>query len=155
MTSGFEYTEIGTWLSDLPDGLVSSIGQAPDAGDGFGFVVRAEPVDVHVIGPGGDGPLLIEAAVEFPEEALAAVRAEPGRFFAESSAVLASAPGFHRFTDADGGAASAESFERVALRHYVYPGGASKDTVLTGVIDLLTAATAVRDTADRLAARAA
>ena len=151
MASGFEYTEIGTWLSDLPDELVASIGQDPASTAGFNFVVRADPVDVSVIGPDGKGPLVIESTVTFPEAVLAAIREEPDRFFAETNAILASAPGFHQFDDGDGDAAGVESFSAVVLRHYVYPDGASKHAVLTGVVDLLTAAIHLHDAGNRLA----
>jgi hypothetical protein len=152
MESGFGYTDVGTWLSDLPDELVSSIGQEPGATTGFGFVVRADPVEVHVTGTDdGDEPLCIESTVTYGEAAREAIRSNPDRFFAESSAVLASAPGFHRLTDGDGSAADVDSFTDVVLRHYLYPDGANKHAVLNGVIDVLTAATHLHEAGERLA----
>jgi len=151
MDSGFEYTEVGTWLSDLPDGLLASIGQDSEPDAGFGFVVRAEPVDVRVIGPDGEGPLVIESTVTFSEAELSAIRARSDRFVRETSAVLASAPGVYRFTDGEGGDADPESFSAVLLRHYLYPDGASKHAVLTGVIDLLAAARQLHESGTRLA----
>jgi hypothetical protein len=149
MTPGFQYTETGTWLSDLPDELVASIGQDPDPGAGFSFVVRADPVDVHVIGPGGEGPLEITATVAFSGDALSAIRARPHRFFVETRAVLAGAPGFHRLTDGEGNDADPDAFAAVALHHYIYPDGASKHAVLTGVIDLVAAAGHLHDAGER------
>lgn len=151
MDAGFEYTEIGTWLSDLPDELVASIGQDPDSAARFSFVVRADPVDVHVIGPDGAGPLVIESTVAFSEAELSAIRARSDRFVRETSAILASAPGVHRFTDGEGGDADPGSFSAVVLRQYLYPDGASKHAVLTGVIDLLAAARHLQDAGTRLA----
>ena len=150
--AGFEYTEVGTWLSDLPDELVASVGQSAEPDAGFAFEVRADPVDVSVIGSDDGGPLVIETTVTFAGGALAAIRGEPERFFAEASAILAGAPGFHRLVDADGHVADAESVSGILLRHHVYPDGASKHAVLTGVVDLLTAATHLHDTGERLAA---
>ena len=151
MTSGFEYSEIGTWLGDLPDDLVASIGQDSDPGARFNFVVRAEPVNVNVVGPDTDGPLVIESTVTFAEEVLSAVRAWPDRFFRETTAILASTPGYHQFTDGAGNPSDAESFSALRLRHHVYPDGGDKHTVLTSVVDLLTAAERLHNAGDRLA----
>jgi hypothetical protein len=151
MASGFEYTRIGAWLGDLPDDLVASVGQPPEPGDGFRFEVRADPGEVDVIGPGGEGPLEIATTVDFPAEVRSAIAADPGRFFAEASAILASAPGYHRFTDDNGTAADADTFSAVVLRCHVYADGASKHAVLTTVVDLLAAARHLREVGDRLA----
>jgi hypothetical protein len=149
MSSGFEYSEIGTWLGDLPDGLVASVGQLPDPDAEFGFVARAETAEVTVLIQ-EDGPLAIESTVTFPEEVLSAIRARPDRFFREASAVLANAPGFHRLTDGEGNTAASGWFSAVVLCHHVHPDGANKHAVLTGIVDLLTAARHLRNAGGRL-----
>ncbi|MFB6227504.1 MAG: hypothetical protein ABEH88_02800 [Halobacteriales archaeon] len=150
MTPGFEYSEIGTWLGDLPDDPVASIGQDSDPAARFNFVVRGDPVDVNVIGPDSNGPLVITSTVTFPEEVLSVVRTRPDRFFRETSAIMASTPGYHQFTDREGNPADAGSFSALHLRHHVYPDGGDKHTVLTGVIDLLTSAEHLHDAGKRL-----
>jgi hypothetical protein len=150
MSSEFGYSEIGTWLGDLPDGLVTSVGQLSDPDAEFGFVARAETAEVILLAPDGDGPLIIESTVTFPEDVLSAIRARPDRFFGEASAVLASAPGFHRLTDGEGDTAASGWFSAVVLRHHVHPDGASKHALLTGIVDLLTAASHLRNAGNRL-----
>jgi hypothetical protein len=150
MSSGFEYSEIGTWLGDLPDGLVTSVGQLSDPDAEFGFVARAETAEVTLVAPDGDGPLIIESTVEFPEEVLSTIRARPDRFFREASAILAGAPGFHLLTDGEGNTAAPGWFSSVVLRHHIYPDGASKHAILTGIVDLLTAARHLRNAGTRL-----
>lgn len=149
MAPGFTYSKIGTWLGDLPDGLVASIGQLSDPPAAFGFAVRAETAEVHVLIP-EDGPLVIESTVSFGEAVLSAIRRRPARFFTEANPIMTSAPGFYRYTDGEGNAADAESFSAVVLRHHVYSTGGDKHAVLTGVIDLLTATKHLQTTGDRL-----
>jgi hypothetical protein len=149
MSPGFEYSEIGTWLGDLPDELVASVGQLPDPDADFGFVARGETAEVDIL-MDEDAPLVIESTVTFLEEVLSAIRARPDRFFREASAVLASAPGFHRLTDGEGNTAVSGSFSAIVLGHHVYPSDASKHAVLTGVVDLLTAARHLHDAGNRL-----
>lgn len=149
MSSGFEYGEIGTWLGDLPDGLVASVGQLPDPDADFGFVARAETAEVAIL-VNEDGPLVIESTVTFPEEVLSAIRARPDRFFREASAVLASAPGFHRLTDGEGNTAASGWFSAIVLCHHIHPDGAGKHAVLTGIVDLLTAARHLHNAGTRL-----
>lgn len=149
MAPGFTYSEIGTWLGDLPDRLVTSVGQLSDPPAAFGFVVRADTAEAHVLVP-EDGPLVIESTVTFPETVLSAIRARPDRFFRETSPIVASAPGYHRHTDGEGTTADVESLSAVVLRHHVYPAGGDKHTVLTGVVDLLAAVEQLQTTGDRL-----
>jgi hypothetical protein len=151
MARGFEYTEIGTWLSDLPDGLVASVGQASEPDAAFAFVVRADPVDVTVAAPDAEGPLVIRSTLTFSAEVRAAIQRDPDRFLTEARPVLASTPGIHRLTDGEGSDVDAESLSAVRLRHYVYPDAASKHEVLTGVLDLMSATRHLQRTGKRMA----
>lgn len=150
MTGGIGFSEVEEWLNDLPEMVVRDVEQRPTRTAQFHFVVHTDQLSVNVRKRDREGPLVVAANVTFSPEMVESIRDQRHRFFGEVESVLTNAPGIYAFTDGSGNSVPADRFTTVAIRHWVYPEGASKHAVLNDVIDVLSASSYVKDTAARL-----
>lgn len=150
MPEDIAYSEVERWLEELPETFVRNVETVPDGSVDFNFLVETPRLSVHVKREQREGPLVIAADLALEDDALEAVREHHAQFVKEVDAVLTNAPGITSYTDERGNPAPDDEFTTVSLRHWIYPDGATQHEVSNAVIDVITAASYVRDTANRI-----
>lgn len=151
MGDNISFSDVEGWLQQLPAEVITNVEQIPDNSAQFNFIVETGSLNVNVALPERDGPLLIGTQATLGGDLIDAVHEQRTRFFAEIEAVLTNAPGIYAFTDENGDSVSNEEFTTVTLRYWVYPDGATQHSVVNGILDILSAVSYVRDTANRMA----
>lgn len=152
MTDTIAYSDIERWLNELPEMVVADVEQISDRTAEFNFLVReGSGMSVNVIYPEKGAPLVVGTNCTLGGDSLEAVHDQRERFFAEIGSVLTNAPGVYGYTDEEENNVPDEEFTTVVLRHWIYPDGLTQHELATSVIEMLNAATYVRDSANRLA----
>jgi hypothetical protein len=143
-------SDVREWLADLPEMVSGGTQCQPEPHAQFKFVVDASgfPITVYRVEP--DGPLVIAVNLTLGGNVLEAVHDQRDRFFAEVGSVLTNSPGIYAYTDDQENNVPDEEFSTVVIRHWIYPDSLGQHRVTTDIIDIVNAATYVRDTAERL-----
>jgi len=150
MPNGISFSDVETWLEELPELVFHEVEQVADPEAQFNFVVKSSGLTINIVQPENGGPLMIGTNLTLDGPMLDAVHQQRERFFAEIGSVLTNAPGIYSYADADGNDVPSEEFTTVVLRHWIYPNQLSQGKLTTDIIDILNAATYVRDTAGRI-----
>lgn len=141
---------IESWIDDE---LVESIERTDTDEDVFRFsVVFDDELELRQETEGG--PLIVEAEYEFRDERRTALLADEDlnqTYVTNVVKILTDAPGFYQYFGPDGEVGvRIGNADVVRIHHRIYPDGATQQTLMASLIDIVVAMVSIRDLSDML-----
>lgn len=131
--------QVAAWLDGK---VVNDVQHVTEEGTEFNIQLRLARLPIHIIKEETLGPIRLVSNTAFDTERtrrLLESEADRDELLTRIGPALAATPGFYTFLDAESASCELRDAQSIQLEHRIYPDGASRQSVMDGLMGLATA----------------